>query len=167
MRKLTLKVFMSCGKCKDKLVKQLSEVPGVSKVELVDGSTLIITGDFKANEVLEASGKRRKCLAVESMEELPDPPPPPPPEPEQPSAPPEPEPAPPEPPKPEEEPPKPAEEPPKEEPPPPPPTQVICVDTWPSEFAKIGKLPGGIIVLVKNLILCPHNNQVSDCDSCC
>ncbi|EFJ32538.1 hypothetical protein SELMODRAFT_407497 [Selaginella moellendorffii] len=60
----------SCNKCKDKIMSQIyHDVSGVKKVEVND-PFYTFTGDFKVDDILKATEKKRKCISVESFQEI-------------------------------------------------------------------------------------------------
>ncbi|EFJ16598.1 hypothetical protein SELMODRAFT_421676 [Selaginella moellendorffii] len=60
----------SCNKCKDKIMSQIYHgVSGVKKVEVND-PFYTFTGDFKVDDILKATEKQRKCISVESFQEI-------------------------------------------------------------------------------------------------
>ncbi|EFJ32209.1 hypothetical protein SELMODRAFT_407499 [Selaginella moellendorffii] len=60
----------SCNKCKDKIMSQIYHgVSGVKKVEVKD-PLYTFTGDFKVDDILKAIEKKRKCISVESVQEI-------------------------------------------------------------------------------------------------
>ncbi|KAL0391467.1 UNVERIFIED_CONTAM: hypothetical protein Slati_4531800 [Sesamum latifolium] len=77
VKKTVLKVDISCEKCKTKILKAVSGIPGVDKVE-IDGAkgTLSVTGDADPYEIIVKTRKAGKFAQVVSI----GPPPPPPPQ---------------------------------------------------------------------------------------
>ncbi|KAL0432095.1 UNVERIFIED_CONTAM: hypothetical protein Sradi_0835500 [Sesamum radiatum] len=75
VHKTVLKVDISCEKCKTKILKAVSGIPGVDKVE-IDGAkgTLSVTGDADPYEIIVKTRKAGKFAQVVSI----GPPPPPP-----------------------------------------------------------------------------------------
>ncbi|KAL2246498.1 heavy metal-associated isoprenylated plant protein 43-like [Sesamum indicum] len=75
VQKTVLKVDISCEKCKKKILKAVSGIPGVDKVE-IDGAkgTLSVTGDADPYEIIVKTRKAGKFGQVVSI----GPPPPPP-----------------------------------------------------------------------------------------
>ncbi|EFJ16496.1 hypothetical protein SELMODRAFT_445130 [Selaginella moellendorffii] len=74
-RKAVLKVDL-CGKCKDNLLKKLSEVPGVAKAEATGDHQFTLTGDFKIEDINAAIASKKRCVSIESVQEIPKPDPP-------------------------------------------------------------------------------------------
>ncbi|KAL3844726.1 hypothetical protein ACJIZ3_002129 [Penstemon smallii] len=68
VQRTVLKVDISCKKCKTKLLKAVSGLPGVDKVE-VDGSkgTLTVTGDADPYEIIVRTRKAGKYAEVVSI----------------------------------------------------------------------------------------------------
>ncbi|PSS36500.1 Heavy metal-associated isoprenylated plant protein [Actinidia chinensis var. chinensis] len=79
VQRTVLKVDISCQKCKKKLLKAVSGLQGVDKIE-IDGSkgTLTVTGDADPYEIIIRTKKVGKFVEVVSVG-----PPPPPPKPQQ------------------------------------------------------------------------------------
>ncbi|KAM3363093.1 heavy metal-associated isoprenylated plant protein 43 [Capsicum galapagoense] len=75
VQKTVLKVDVSCDKCKKKILKAVSGLPGVEKVEIDEAKgTLSVTGDADPYKVIVRSRKAGKFAEVVSI----GPPPPPP-----------------------------------------------------------------------------------------
>ncbi|CAB4287704.1 unnamed protein product [Prunus armeniaca] len=75
VQKTVLKVDISCLKCKKKLIKAVSGLKGVDKVEAdAAKGTLTVTGDCDPYEIIVRTRKVGKCVEVVSI----GPPPPPP-----------------------------------------------------------------------------------------
>ncbi|CAA2952541.1 heavy metal-associated isoprenylated plant 43-like [Olea europaea subsp. europaea] len=68
VQKTVLKVDISCDKCKKKLLKAVSGLQGIDKVE-VDGTkgTLTVTGDADPYEILVKTRKAGKYVEVVSI----------------------------------------------------------------------------------------------------
>ncbi|XP_009622936.1 heavy metal-associated isoprenylated plant protein 2-like [Nicotiana tabacum] len=68
VQKTVLKVDVSCDKCKKKILKAVSGLPGVEKIE-IDGAkgTLSVTGDADPYEVIVRSRKAGKFVEVVSI----------------------------------------------------------------------------------------------------
>ncbi|XP_009791039.1 heavy metal-associated isoprenylated plant protein 2-like [Nicotiana tabacum] len=75
VQKTVLKVDVSCDKCKKKILKAVSGLPGVEKIE-IDGTkgTLSVTGDADPYEVIVRSRKAGKFAEVVSIGPPPAPP---------------------------------------------------------------------------------------------
>ncbi|XP_019260020.1 PREDICTED: heavy metal-associated isoprenylated plant protein 43-like [Nicotiana attenuata] len=75
VQKTVLKVDVSCDKCKKKILKAVSGLPGVEKIE-IDGAkgTLSVTGDADPYEVIVRSRKAGKYAEVVSIGPPPAPP---------------------------------------------------------------------------------------------
>ncbi|CAI9272333.1 unnamed protein product [Lactuca saligna] len=75
VQRTVLKVLLSCEKCKKKLLKSVSSLEGVDKIE-IDGAkgTLTVTGDADPYEIILQTRKAIKCVEVVTI----GPPPPPP-----------------------------------------------------------------------------------------
>ncbi|XP_059294793.1 heavy metal-associated isoprenylated plant protein 43-like [Lycium ferocissimum] len=75
VQKTVLKVDVSCDKCKKKILKAVSGLPGVEKIE-IDGAkgTLSVTGDADPYEVIVRSRKAGKFAEVISIGPPPAPP---------------------------------------------------------------------------------------------
>ncbi|CAN4080113.1 unnamed protein product [Withania somnifera] len=75
VQKTVLRVDVSCDKCKKKILKAVSGLPGVEKVE-IDGTkgTLSVTGDADPYEVIVRSRKAGKFAEVVSIGPPPAPP---------------------------------------------------------------------------------------------
>ncbi|XP_060191970.1 heavy metal-associated isoprenylated plant protein 43-like [Lycium barbarum] len=75
VQKTVLKVDVSCDKCKKKILKAVSGLPGVEKIEIDDAKgTLSVTGDADPYEVIVRSRKAGKFAEVISIGPLPAPP---------------------------------------------------------------------------------------------
>ncbi|KAK4346869.1 hypothetical protein RND71_033208 [Anisodus tanguticus] len=68
VQKTVLKVDVSCDKCKKKILKAVSGLPGVEKIE-IDGvkGTLSVTGNADPYEVIVRSRKAGKFAEVVSI----------------------------------------------------------------------------------------------------
>ncbi|XP_055804499.1 heavy metal-associated isoprenylated plant protein 43-like [Solanum dulcamara] len=75
VQKTVLKVDVSCDKCKKKILKAVSSLPGVEKIE-IDGAkgTLSVTGNADPYEVIVRSRKAGKFAEVISIGPPPAPP---------------------------------------------------------------------------------------------
>ncbi|XP_006340656.1 uncharacterized protein [Solanum tuberosum] len=75
VQKTVLKVDVSCDKCKKKILKAVSGLPGVEKIE-IDGAkgTLSVTGNADPYEVIVRSRKAGKFAEVISIGPPPAPP---------------------------------------------------------------------------------------------
>ncbi|KAL4577653.1 hypothetical protein LXL04_013764 [Taraxacum kok-saghyz] len=74
VQRTVLKVQLSCEKCKKKLLKSISGLEGVDKIELDSAKgTLTVTGDADPYKVIIRATKAIKCVEVMTV----GPPPPP------------------------------------------------------------------------------------------
>ncbi|KAJ8567551.1 hypothetical protein K7X08_019759 [Anisodus acutangulus] len=75
VQKTVLKVDVSCDKCKKKILKAVSGLPGVEKIEIDEAKgTLTVMGDADPYEVIVRSRKAGKFAEVVSIGPPPAPP---------------------------------------------------------------------------------------------
>ncbi|XP_072998783.1 heavy metal-associated isoprenylated plant protein 2-like [Typha latifolia] len=79
VKKIVLKVDLSCGKCKKKVIKAISGIEGIDKIEVDTAkSTLTVMGNADPIDVIVRTRKAGRSAEVISI----GPPPPPPPKPD-------------------------------------------------------------------------------------
>ncbi|CAH1437235.1 unnamed protein product [Lactuca virosa] len=65
VQRTVLKVLLSCEKCKKKLLKSVSSLQGVDKIEIdAAKGTLTVTGDADPYEIILQARKAIKCVEV-------------------------------------------------------------------------------------------------------